>query len=208
LNKAHLALHSNLEHKKSKQNEKLLVVALLAAVSTGAFATTGEGEVKITNDSTSVFKVHYTKPVKSKVKVEIFNEEGARVYTETIAKGTQGFVRPYNLSKLPKGVYTFKVTDKNDVSTFEFNYAKTKPEQSVMMALINKLDNDRVFVALSNKDKSTVNINIIKNGKTVYTSKEVVNGQFAQLFNLQDIVLRDVEIRIYESEKLIKEASF
>lgn len=187
--------------------KKLLFVVLMAIVSTATFAN-GEGDVKVTTDSSSVFKVYYTKPVMSKVTVQILDENGKKVFSEVIAKGEQGFVRPYNLSELPAGVYTFEVTDKEETTRFEFDYNGPVIEPSLMMATIKQLDDQRIFVALANKTKSNVTIKITEGENVVYTSNEMVKGQFAQLFNLKNIDLSKAIIKVFEGNTLIKETSF
>jgi len=189
--------------------KKLLIVVLLAVISTATFATTGEGNVKVTKDSSAVFKVYYNKPVKAKVFIQIFNEKNEKVFSEVISKGSKGFVRPYNLSELPKGVYTFQVADGDDVSSFEFDFKENKSKESNTTAIVNKIDTERVFLALSNNvKKSNVSIKIYAGTKEVYNVNEVVDGQFAQIFNLKDVKLNTVTFKVFEGTQLIKEASF
>jgi len=185
--------------------KKLFAVVLFALVSATTFAA-GEGDVKVTSDS-SVFKVYYTKPLQTKVNIKIVNEMGDVVFTEVIKKGTKGFVRPYNLSELPKGVYTCYVEDGLETSTFQFNYVE-QSKGSNMMALVNKLDNERIFMALANEKKSDVTIKIYAGQDLIYTAQESVNKQFSQLFNLKDVKMNEVTFKVFEGNKLIKEASF
>ena len=62
--------------------KKLLLVVLLAVVSNTTFAEIGE--VKVTKDSSAIFKLHYSKPVMTKVKIQILDEKGKKVFSETI----------------------------------------------------------------------------------------------------------------------------
>lgn len=186
--------------------KKLLVVVLLAVVSSTTFAKIGE--VKVTKDSSAVFKLHYSKPVMSKVKIQILDENGKKVFSEVINKGTQSFVRPYNMSEIGEGTYTFQVIDNEETSTFEFDYKAVKEAKTTTLANIKKMDSERVFVMLANQGSTNVTINISENGENIYTAVEVVNGQFSQLFNLKGANLDDVSFEIYENSKLVKRASF
>ena len=186
--------------------KKLLLVVLLAVVSNATFAKIGE--VKVTKDSSAIFKLHYSKPVMTKVKIQILDEKGKKVFSETINKGTQSFVRPYNLSEVGEGTYTFQVIDNEETTTFEFDYRTEKAAKATTLANIKKMDNERVFVMLANQTSTSVTINILENGKNIYTAVEAVNGQFAQLFNLKGANLQNVSFEIYENSELVKRASF
>ena len=186
--------------------KKLLLVVLLAVVSNATFAKIGE--VKVTKDSSAIFKLHYSKPVMTKVKIQILDEKGKKVFSETINKGTQSFVRPYNLNEVGEGTYTFQVIDNEETTTFEFDYRTEKAAKATTLANIKKMDNERVFVMLANQTSTSVTINILENGKNIYTAVEAVNGQFAQLFNLKGANLQNVSFEIYENSELVKRASF
>lgn len=72
---------------------KNLLVALALVANLTAFGFE-RSKVKVTNDSTAIFKVYYTSPVSNKVRVNIYNEDGKKVFSEII-KNENGFVRPY-----------------------------------------------------------------------------------------------------------------
>lgn len=181
-----------------------LIAALLTVMSAALFAKEGKG-IKILNDSSAVFKVYYSKPVASKVKVNIYNDKGDKVFAESI-KNVNGFVRPYNMSALPSGTYTFEISDKTEVETFEFTYAESEVEHASMTANIVRLDQGRFFLGVSSDKSDKVQIEVFNDkDELVYRAIEVVANQFGQLYNLQSVESNGFTITVRNNEEVIKE---
>jgi hypothetical protein len=88
----------------------VLTTGLLLTIS-GVAATVPDSEkpsvAYVTNQN--VVKVFYKAPTFDNVSVTIYDSENRKVFSETIRK-ISGFARPYNLSSLPVGSYTLKVS--------------------------------------------------------------------------------------------------
>ncbi len=188
--------------------KKIMFVAALLTVMSAAVFATGENGVKVISDSSAVFKVYYSKPVAAKVKVTIFNAEGQKVFVESI-KNENGFVRPYNMSSLPAGTYTFQIDDNTDVETFEFVYEEVKTEEEAVIANFVKMEEGKFFLGVSSAKNDKVQIDIYNdNDEVVYSAEEVVANQFGQLYNLQSVKSKGFTLIVTHNGKIVKETSF
>ena len=189
---------------------KLSMLALLLIVMSSAFA--GEkGDIKVINDSSAVFRVYYSKPEANKVKVTIYNEEGDKVFAETI-KNKDGFVRPYNMKELPTGLYTFEITDNEGAKRFEYNYGDDsfrKSNSSDLLVSVKKLDTERFLLALGNADNEEVEINVYNDrDELLYSATEFVENQFAQLYNLKSVKSSKLTFTILNKTGAVEEFIF
>ena len=89
----------------------VMVVAVVAQVNARSIEPESPLGVSIVKSGTLV-KVFYRAEESGNVKVTIFNDKGVVVFKETLPN-TDDFMRPYNFSALPKGVYIIRLTDKN-----------------------------------------------------------------------------------------------
>ena len=68
------------------------------------------GAVRVVNlQEGNSFHLVYNVPDEKYVKINIVNEQDRVVFTE-VFRNQGSFRRPYNMEKLPKGEYTFKIT--------------------------------------------------------------------------------------------------
>ncbi|MEM6360144.1 MAG: T9SS type A sorting domain-containing protein [Bacteroidota bacterium] len=188
---------------------KLSLVALLLTVLSSAFASE-KGDITVISDSSAVFRVYYSKPNVSKVKVSIYNESGQKVFGETI-RNREGFVRPYNMKELPAGVYTFEIEDENETKRFEYTYADKsfRTTGSSLIVSVKKLDADKFLLALGNAKNEEVKIEILnEKNELLYSAAELVENQFAQLYNLQSISSRKLTFKIFNKAGEVEEFIF
>lgn len=184
----------------------MLFAALLTVMSVATFAN-GENGTKIISDSSAVFKVYYSKPIVAKVKVSIFNAEGKKVFTESI-KNENGFVRPYNMSSLPAGTYTFQIDDKNEVETFEFVYAEVEEQEEAIVANVVRMEDDKFFLGVSSTNSNTVQIDIYNDrDEVIYSAEEVVANQFGQLYNLNSVKSNGFTLVVKHNGNIVKKTS-
>src|SRR5882724_6573826 len=92
---------------------KKMCFIFLALATAGCAAAFGNSITKVAVvRNGGVVKVIYKNPVASVVKVTILDAETNPLFTEKIISHGE-FIRPYNLSQLPKGDYTICVDDQN-----------------------------------------------------------------------------------------------
>ncbi len=186
--------------------KKSIVVLAFLAASLGAFAS-GVSKIKVATDSSATFKVYYTNTEAQKVTVNIFNKKGKKVFTEVI-KNEKGFVRPYNMSELPAGVYSIQIIDNQEVKNFDVEFKANNNADSALSVFINNFGENKFFLGMGNGSNDKVTIRIINsNNEELYTADEVVVNQFAQLFNIAS-ANKGVTFQIFKGDKLIKETSF
>ena len=188
----------------------MIFVALLLTVLSSAFAIEKD-KINVVPDSDAVFKIYYSKPATSRVKVAIFNQEGKRVFQEVI-KAKEGFARPYNMKELPSGTYTFEISDNEEIKRFEFTYgletAKTEKTSEVFVN-VTRLDEARYLLALENADNEKINVEIYnENEEMIYSGSEMIEKHFAQLYNLKSVITNNITFKIYSGKDMIKEVIF
>lgn len=182
---------------------KLILATLLTVMSVAVFAANNS---EVVYDSTSTFKVYYTGKTPSKVKITIYNNEGSKVFSETIFN-KDGFVRPYNMNDMESGTYTFEINDGNGIETYEFDYNFPKTEVALGMN-VQKLTDNRYLFMLGTTEKANVVIKIANDkGDDVYDSKEYVKSQFAQVFNFKNVDSSKYTFSVYQNGSLIKSTS-
>lgn len=182
----------------------LLVVALVANLT--AFGSS-HSKVRVSKDSSSVFKVYYSSADAKKVKINIYNENEEIVFSEVI-KNENGFVRPYNMSNLPSGSYKFEIVDNEDIRAYEFSYGIIPSKKDDFVAFVNQFSNNRFFLGLASNTEEEFTIKIYDaNSNEVYNSTETVKNQFSQLFNLEN-TSSNVTFKIFKAGKAVKEFTF
>ncbi|MEM7109188.1 MAG: hypothetical protein AAF519_13245 [Bacteroidota bacterium] len=189
--------------------KKIGFVALLITVMSSAFAS-DKGDIVVLSDSSAVFRVYYSKPNVSKVRVSIRNEKGQQVFTETI-KNKEGFVRPYNMKELPTGTYTIEVEDGDEKRTYSYTYREEsfRTTSSSLIVSVKKLDDARFLLALGNASNEEVKIRIYdNNNEVIYSATELVANQFAQLYNLKSVDTDRLTFKIFNKAGEVEEFIF
>ncbi|GHN02213.1 hypothetical protein WSM22_37020 [Cytophagales bacterium WSM2-2] len=134
-----------------------------------------------------VFKVIYNGQDLVNVKVEISDSEGEKVFTEDIIS-IHGFIRPYNFSQLPKGDYTFCLTDDAGKSIEKVRYQEQMNEShSTWTPHVARLNSEerKVLVALPQAPKS-FSVHIYDhNDELVYFETHTINKDFARVYHLK-----------------------
>ncbi len=141
-----------------------------------------------------VVKVFYNSDKASKVKVTIYGKNGKEVFSETF-NSRSGFVRPYNLSSLPKG--EFKVVLEDGRGTTEKMVSNLREDAKVSGSIINvKQDQGKCMVILYSKNETDVTVRFLdENQNVLSTESYTVNGQASKLFNFRRLKgLASVEV--------------
>ncbi|MCG8387193.1 MAG: hypothetical protein MJA30_16715 [Cytophagales bacterium] len=191
--------------------KKMIFSALLLTVLSSAYAIE-KNKINVISDSSAVFKIYYSTPVTSRVKIAIYNQAGERVFQEVI-RTKESFVRPYNMKELPNGTYTFEISDNEEVKRFEYAYndnvSMGNEPTSDIYVNVTQLDDARYLLALENANNEKVSVKIYnENSDMIYSGSELVEEQFAQLYNLKSAQTGTVTFKVYSGKEVIKEIIF
>jgi flagellar hook assembly protein FlgD len=168
-------------------NKTLSFLALLLVVTGTTFAATPDepaSRISVLNKG-ETFKLLYKGDEQSDVQVFILNEDNQIVFREKI-RATDGFVRPYNFSKLPHGNYSFELVDNNGRRQTEQVSYQLRREQKIMHVARLGGTADKFIVSVPNDGATKLSITIYDDSNRVlYSANESVSGDFAQVYNIQ-----------------------
>jgi len=172
-------------------NKSLSSLALLLILISATFANASD------NPSSSMAVLKHGSTVKllykgieqNDVKVLIVNDENQVVFSEKI-KSTAGFVRPYNFSKLPEGNYSIELIDNKGHQSELVKY-KIESTRKLMHVMRVGGTTDKFVLSVPSAIQQKISISIYDdNGRTLYSGKEDIAGDFAKVYNLQKHVGR------------------
>jgi hypothetical protein len=134
----------------------------------------------------STFKLYYKGAEQADVKISILNGRNNVVFSETLKK-VEGFVRPYNFSKLPEGEYTIQISDKFGRQIEKITYKQEKPEALAHLLKVAGSE-AKYLLTVSSRGESDVTVRIYDNTNSViYNKTEIVSSDFARIYNLEGI---------------------
>lgn len=166
----------------------LSVLVVLMVISSVVFARRADnpgaaaGMAVVKNGTT--FKLYYKGTQQMDVKVSIFDATNKIVFTEVLRK-VEGFVRPYNFSNLPEGVYSIEIADKDGRQVEKVNYQKGKIEKLAHLLRVSG-DEEKYLLTVSNKGNDAITVKIFDDSNSIiYSHKEDIKGDFAKIYNLE-----------------------
>ena len=164
-----------------------LVVALIAISQVNANGTEPHSPVGMSVlKNGHLVKVFYQGEETGKVKVTIYNEKGSVVFRE-IMKDTENFMRPYNFSGLPVGIYTIEVVDGQTKRVKKVSHATAGKKA---MAVLTRLrgDENKYMLAIPNEGRNALTVRIFDSyNKLLYSKRQAVEGDFASIYNLNKL---------------------
>ena len=132
----------------------------------------------------AVVKLFYRGEQSGKVKVTIYDEDGKVVFTET-HNNTEHFMRPYNFSSLPAGNYTIELSDEQGKLFRKVTHSWKTEIRSAHLTRLNDNEN-KYMLAVPNKGQDALTVRIYDhNYKQLYQETEIINGNFAKVYNLR-----------------------
>ena len=108
------------------------------------------------------------------------------VFREDVAS-EDGFIKPYNLSQMPKGDYTITVADKAYVFSESIS---TNPPENPLVAQVIKLDQrgEKYLIAVPNQGDAQIDIFIYDDiNRLLYNETAPANSDFAKIFDLKGV---------------------
>ena len=134
----------------------------------------------------STFKLYYKGSQQADVKISILNGSNQLVFSETLKK-VEGFVRPYNFSKLPEGEYTIQISDKFGRQIEKITYKQEKDEALAHLLKVAGTE-AKYLLTVNNRGDSDVTVRIYDNSNNViYNKTEIMSSDFARIYNLEGI---------------------
>lgn len=167
----------------------ILLSALCVMLTSAAFATEDKNALQpefgvIRNGQ--VIKVLYKNAKFSDVRVSIFDQNFRRVFSEVL-KGTNGFGRPYDLSKLPKGVYVVELSNGTGVTSKAVVIEDDKKtSKSFKVARVFKKDG-KVLVTVGRHAKRFQMKIVDDEGKVLYSEEKSIRNDFAKVYDVSSI---------------------
>lgn len=166
-------------------------IYFLAAAMAIAFASFGReakpvalAGIAVLKSSATSYKLIYKSELQSDVSVRIFDSANSVVFSEVI-KMSNGFARPYSFETLPDGRYTIRVDNGSNWLTETIEYKAGKVEK---LAHLTALPGGRYLLSVPGDSDQLLSVYIYdETGKIVYRGQEMVNGDFAQVYKIEDI---------------------
>jgi hypothetical protein len=165
----------------------LSILAALTIFSTALFANNIDNPnaatgMAIMKNGTTI-KLFYKGTKQADVKVSIYNASNTLVYSETI-KNVDGFVRPYNFTNLEEGEYSIELLGENGRQVERVVYKLGKVEKLANVMQVTG-ETNKYILSVANKGQDVLTIKIYGDkGVLLYSKTENVNGDFAQVYNL------------------------
>jgi len=128
-------------------------------------------------------KLFYRGEESGTVKVTIYNEKGRVVYSETMLD-TEDFMRPYNFSALPSGVYTIELVDAHGTNVRKVEHAL--PDRKIV-ARVTRLSegNHKYMLSVPENGSNKLTVRIYDDyNRLLYEGTEQLEGDFAKVYNL------------------------
>lgn len=130
----------------------------------------------------AVIKVVYKPARHSTVKISIQNENG-RVFFSEFINCKDGFVRPYNLSRLPLGKYTVNLIDKNGTHSEEILLEGKR--EIVYHVRQFKSDPSKYMLTIPAASIEKAIVTMYENGKVIHKEEVELQGDFAKLYTVK-----------------------
>ncbi|UII33842.1 hypothetical protein LVD17_08445 [Fulvivirga ulvae] len=195
-----------------------ILATLFTVISLAVNATDGEKgsntaapKVEVSTEESNVYRVLFMGKGDAKTIINIWNAENRLVFTETIKK-VNAFVRPYNFSQMPDGVYTLEVIEGNTISKKMIYHGSVAPSNDVpvdlnivkVAPLTGKEDVYKLTIIQSGETKANIRI-LNADEKVVYSSAESFERAFCKLYNFKRMAKKatieveiDGEVKKYE----------
>jgi len=174
---------------KTKSIILAALVTVSAAVSAiGKDVPSNVGLAVVPMKNSEVFKVIYKGETAGRVKLNIYNDAAAVVFSETISV-TDGFIAPLNFAGMQPGEYTLELVDNTGAKKVEkVKYLTAQSSaKNVHVSRITK-EAGKFLVAVNNAGTEKINVRIYDGANNlVHSESREVKGDFAQLYTVKNL---------------------
>jgi hypothetical protein len=133
--------------------------------------------------STDGVRVFYKCSQVGKVKITIYNQRNAVVFSEEVK--SFGFVRPYNLNNLPEGEYRVVLEDERETTE---EWVSTVKEIAKPLIGIIRANENQFAVTFFSKAQNDVTVTVLDEERNILFSEEFnIEGRDTKLFNLKNL---------------------
>jgi hypothetical protein len=195
-----------------KTNAILIAALIVLGAGVSAVAKDDPGNLGLAVlpvKGSDVFKIVYKTENSNRVKLNLYNEVGQLVFSETIT--SEGFIRPLNFSSLTPGEYVVEVTDGDSKQIEKISHRVAAPEDAattdkiVHVARIEGSE-ERIILSIANADSETFVVNIFnENDNLIYSETANVEGSDARLYNVKNGKVSRVEVTDNAGVKSVKQ---
>ena len=166
--------------------KSLFLAALLVVSSAVSFAGKDEprktGLAVVPVKGSEIFKVVYKGENAGRVKLTIYNNAGATVYSEII-NGLDGFIYPINFKGLTSGEYTIEIQDASGKKVEKVVYQAFKRANNFHVSRLS--EDGKFLVTVANKENNVINIRILdRQNNVIHSESKEINGDFAQVYKI------------------------
>jgi hypothetical protein len=194
-----------------KTNALLIAALILLGAGVNAVAKedpTNVGFAVIPVKGSDVFKVVYKNENSNRVKLNLYNEGGQLVFSESIT--SEGFIRPLNFSSLTPGEYTIEVIDGDSKQTEKISHRVAGSEIAAASDKIVHVarvvgSEEKIILSIANASSENFVINIFnENDDLVHSETAKVNGSEARLYSVKNGKVSRVEVTDNAGVKSVK----
>lgn len=169
------------------KNLAAVVLVVASVMSAIAGESPNKGFVVYRVTGSEVYKVVYKGESHGLVKLNVYNDKNALVYSESFV-ATTGFIRPLNFVGLQVGEYTFELVDAQGKLMEKVTYANTAaPKQAAIHISKLQSEKSKYMVAINDASVNQVEVSIYDaNDNLVHKEVKKLEGKFAQVYTVKN----------------------
>jgi hypothetical protein len=165
---------------------KLMLVAI-SLIGSAAFAQESANPkfVVVNQNNPAIYKIIYTNPGASRVKLNIYKGTGEKVYSESVS--VDGFIRAVNFKSMNAGEYTVEMSDNTGTYSQKVNYVRATTQSAIHVSKIAK-ETDKYLLSVANSANSEISVRILDgDNNIVHTQSLAVNGSVGLVYDLASV---------------------
>lgn len=134
--------------------------------------------------------------------IEVIDEKGLVLYTEHLHRRSS-FMKPYSISELQSGVYTFKITDRDGVYVAQIN----KGEASQIEATITPMNTGKAQLLVKGNAIAPLSVLVYDKYNTlIYDDYIDHQTSFSKVYDFKDVRVGQLRIDVVSDTKVLATA--
>ncbi|ELR73661.1 hypothetical protein C900_02065 [Fulvivirga imtechensis AK7] len=162
--------------------------------------------VAIIQNVQAKYKLVYLKESKGTVRIDILNEAGKQVHSQSVSNDG-GFAQQFDFSSLPYGMYTFEVTHPDGTKIAEV-VNHLKPEKAVSTGLragvLDINDNNKFRLAVLKSNSDPINVKIYDEQNRLL-HEDVIAGDegFRKTYDLKNVKASSFRFEVSDNNSTV-----